>query len=263
MSDIEAVGKRSRGRPPTRTDDETRHLIAEAARHEFMAHGYAGASIDNVAKAAGVSKKTLYRLIPAKADLFKASVTDRIALFKLAVDEETSGRNFAERAGAAADRIWQSDFVGGDDRHPETGDRRIRPLSRTGGELLRRRDRGHPRGYRSLSFTPMRARIDRPRRPRRRRGHAARHDGDGAAARNDDRARRSPDCSRDRRTRADLCRFVSARLSEEPRRGEGRRRPSGLPEKANPPAGAPERSLAASGGGVRRLQTGCAIDREV
>jgi|HubBroStandDraft_6_1064221.scaffolds.fasta_scaffold428065_2 AcrR family transcriptional regulator len=95
MSDIEAVSKRSRGRPPTRTDDETRHLIAEAARHEFMAHGYAGACIDDVAKAAGVSKKTLYRLIPAKADLFKASVTDRIARFKLAVDEETSGRNFA------------------------------------------------------------------------------------------------------------------------------------------------------------------------
>jgi AcrR family transcriptional regulator len=35
-----------------------------------------------------VSKKTLYRLVPAKADLFKASVTDRIARFLLAVDEE-------------------------------------------------------------------------------------------------------------------------------------------------------------------------------
>jgi AcrR family transcriptional regulator len=91
MSDIEAVGKRSRGRPPTRTDDETRHLIAEAARREFMAHGYAGACMDDVAKGAGVSKKTLYRLIPAKADLFKVWVTDRIARFMLAVDEETAG----------------------------------------------------------------------------------------------------------------------------------------------------------------------------
>jgi AcrR family transcriptional regulator len=95
MSDIEAVNKRSRGRPPTRTDDETRHLIAEAARREFMAHGYAGASMEDVAKGAGVSKKTLYRLIPAKADLFKTSVTDRIARFRLAADEETSGRDFA------------------------------------------------------------------------------------------------------------------------------------------------------------------------
>jgi AcrR family transcriptional regulator len=90
MSDVEAIGKRPRGRPPTRSDAETRHLIAEAARREFMAHGYAGACIDDVARRAGVSKKTLYRLIPAKADLFKISVTDRIARFMLAVDEETA-----------------------------------------------------------------------------------------------------------------------------------------------------------------------------
>lgn len=90
MSAVEAVGKRSRGRPPTRTDDETRRLIAEAARREFMAHGYAGACMDDVAKGAGISKKTLYRLIPAKADLFKTSVIDRIARYILAVDEETA-----------------------------------------------------------------------------------------------------------------------------------------------------------------------------
>jgi AcrR family transcriptional regulator len=88
MSDIEAAVRRPRGRPPTRSDAETRHLIAEAARYEFTTHGYAGACIDDVAKRAGVSKKTLYRLVPAKADLFKASVTDRIARFMLAVDEE-------------------------------------------------------------------------------------------------------------------------------------------------------------------------------
>jgi AcrR family transcriptional regulator len=88
MTDVETVAKRPRWRPPTRTDAETRHLIAEAARREFTAHGYAGACMDDVARGAGVSKKTLYRLIPAKADLFKISVTDRIARFMLAVDEE-------------------------------------------------------------------------------------------------------------------------------------------------------------------------------
>jgi AcrR family transcriptional regulator len=88
MSAIETTRKRPRGRPPTRSDAETRHLIAEAARREFMAHGYAGACMDDVARGAGVSKKTLYRLIPAKADLFKTSVTDRIARFLLAADEE-------------------------------------------------------------------------------------------------------------------------------------------------------------------------------
>jgi AcrR family transcriptional regulator len=97
MSDIEAVS-RPRGRPPTRSDAETRHLIAEAARHEFTTHGYAGACIDDVAKRAGVSKKTLYRLVPAKADLFKTSVTDRIARFILAVDDEMIAAHDVEAA---------------------------------------------------------------------------------------------------------------------------------------------------------------------
>src|ERR1700735_121633 len=101
MSDIEAVS-RPRGRPPTRSDAETRHLIAEGARHEFTTHGYAGACIDDVAKGAGVSKKTLYRLIPAKADLFKTSVSDRIARFLLAVDKETIG---SLDLGAALERL--------------------------------------------------------------------------------------------------------------------------------------------------------------
>lgn len=91
MSQIEAVDKRPRGRPPTRTDEETRHLIADAARREFTLKGYAGTCMDDVAKGAGVSKKTLYRLVPAKADLFRASVTDRISRFLLAVDEHAIG----------------------------------------------------------------------------------------------------------------------------------------------------------------------------
>ncbi|HEY1943230.1 MAG TPA: TetR/AcrR family transcriptional regulator [Roseiarcus sp.] len=62
-------------------------MIAQAAVQEFLTHGYAGACIDDVAKGAGVSKKTLYRLIPTKADLFRASVTDRIARFMQDADE--------------------------------------------------------------------------------------------------------------------------------------------------------------------------------
>jgi AcrR family transcriptional regulator len=89
MSHAEVVAKRGRGRPPVRSDAETRHLIAEAARREFLAHGYAGACVDDIARNAGVSKKTLYRLIPAKTDLFQASVTDRIAQYMLAVDDRS------------------------------------------------------------------------------------------------------------------------------------------------------------------------------
>ena len=62
MSDIEAVNQASARTPSVRSDDETRHLIADAAQREFLAHGYVGACVDDIAKSAGVSKKTLYRL---------------------------------------------------------------------------------------------------------------------------------------------------------------------------------------------------------
>src|SRR5271168_4999702 len=88
---VEAATKRARGRPPVRSDDETRHLIADAAQREFLARGFVGACVDDIAKSAGVSKKTLYRLIPTKADLFRASITDRIDRFMLAIDDESLG----------------------------------------------------------------------------------------------------------------------------------------------------------------------------
>ena len=73
--------RRCRGRPQLRPDDETRQIIYEAARHEFAANGYAATSIETVARRAGVSTKTLYRLIPNKAALFEGMVSDRLDRF--------------------------------------------------------------------------------------------------------------------------------------------------------------------------------------
>jgi AcrR family transcriptional regulator len=73
--------RRGRGRPQMRSDEETRALILEAARHEFAHAGYAATSMENVARRGGVSTKTLYRLLPNKAALFEAMVTDRIENF--------------------------------------------------------------------------------------------------------------------------------------------------------------------------------------
>jgi AcrR family transcriptional regulator len=86
MRQIESEAPRSRGRPQIRPDEDTRRLILEAARHEFQTSGYAGACIGDVAQRAGVSTKTLYRLIPTKADLFKAVVTERITNFMADID---------------------------------------------------------------------------------------------------------------------------------------------------------------------------------
>src|SRR5579862_8479483 len=73
--------RRGRGRPQARCDEDTRALIFEAARTEFAGSGYAATSIDSVARRAGISTKTLYRLIPNKAALFEAMITDRIDTF--------------------------------------------------------------------------------------------------------------------------------------------------------------------------------------
>jgi AcrR family transcriptional regulator len=77
----EAAPQRGRGRPQVRSDEDTLALIFDAARHEFAASGYAATSMENVARRAAISTKTLYRLIPNKAALFEAMVTDRIDRF--------------------------------------------------------------------------------------------------------------------------------------------------------------------------------------
>jgi AcrR family transcriptional regulator len=73
--------RRSRGRPQARPDDETRAVLLDAARAEFAANGYAATGMEAVARRARVSTKTLYRLIPTKAALFEAMITDRLDRF--------------------------------------------------------------------------------------------------------------------------------------------------------------------------------------
>lgn len=83
--------RRTRGRPQIRSDDETRHMLVEAAAQEFKASGYAGTCMGSVAQRAGISTKTLYRLVPTKAELFTKVIADRIGQFMLNVDEEKLG----------------------------------------------------------------------------------------------------------------------------------------------------------------------------
>src|SRR5580700_1459877 len=73
-----AEARRGRGRPQARCDEETRAVVLEAAHHEFASCGYATTGMESVARRAGVSTKTLYRLIPTKAALFDGMVTDRL-----------------------------------------------------------------------------------------------------------------------------------------------------------------------------------------
>ena len=89
-----STAPRGRGRPQARTDDETRGVILETARHAFASGGYAATSMESVARSAGISTKTLYRLMPNKASLFEAMITDRIDRFasvvRLAASDDKS-----------------------------------------------------------------------------------------------------------------------------------------------------------------------------
>ena len=78
--------KRPRGRPQTRCDEDTRSVIVDAACCSFREGGYEATSITAIAQIAGVSTKTLYRLFPAKSDLFSAVVSARIDDFLLRLD---------------------------------------------------------------------------------------------------------------------------------------------------------------------------------
>jgi AcrR family transcriptional regulator len=90
--------RRCRGRPQVRPDEETRQVIYEAARHAFAANGYAATSMETIAGAAGVSTKTLYRLIPNKAAVFEGMVADRLDRFVSVVNLRAAADDDIEQA---------------------------------------------------------------------------------------------------------------------------------------------------------------------
>jgi len=94
--------RRCRGRPQIRPDDETRQIIYEAARHAFAAGGYAATGMETVARRAGVSTKTLYRLIPTKVALFEGMVSDRLDRFVSKVSLHAADHRNIEEALSAA-----------------------------------------------------------------------------------------------------------------------------------------------------------------
>jgi AcrR family transcriptional regulator len=97
-----STNRRCRGRPQLRPDDETRQIIYAAARHEFAANGYAATSTETVARRAGVSTKTLYRLIPNKAALFEEMVSNRLDRFLSEVNLHAADHTDIETALRAA-----------------------------------------------------------------------------------------------------------------------------------------------------------------
>src|SRR5215471_14931664 len=129
--------RRGRGRPQQRSDVETRTIIVEAARTEFAHSGYAATGMENVARRAGVSTKTLYRLFPNKAAVFEAMVTERIEAFvsvvKLRACDGQRCRGGADRGAAG---LRRSDARRRGDCAPARHPCRQRQVSRRCGDVL-------------------------------------------------------------------------------------------------------------------------------
>lgn len=68
--------KRRCGRPTTDVTEDLDQYLLEIAAGLFVQHGYAGTSIDQIARKACASKQTLYRRYPSKEALFIAVVTN-------------------------------------------------------------------------------------------------------------------------------------------------------------------------------------------
>ncbi|PQO41815.1 hypothetical protein C5Y96_00125 [Blastopirellula marina] len=62
------------GRPPVYTEQERCQRLLRAAEEVFTSTGYGAATMEEIAKSAGMSKKTLYAIYPDKEHLFAAMV---------------------------------------------------------------------------------------------------------------------------------------------------------------------------------------------
>jgi len=70
--------RRPRGRPNAKQLVELEARLIRVARQAFIAHGYGATSMNQVARAARLSKTTLYTRFPTKADLFRAIVDEQV-----------------------------------------------------------------------------------------------------------------------------------------------------------------------------------------
>src|SRR2546423_8736016 len=98
-------------RPTERTEArkaETRERIASAALDQLAEGGYASASVQAVARRAGVATGSVYRHFPSKADLFtevfrRASQRELDVMHEVA--QQDPERPATERLGAAAEAL--------------------------------------------------------------------------------------------------------------------------------------------------------------
>ena len=78
MTAVSCCGPRTRGRPKPISEDERRGRLIQAAEDVFIERGYGLATMDDVSRRAGMSKKTIYQLFATKQALFEALLAQYI-----------------------------------------------------------------------------------------------------------------------------------------------------------------------------------------
>lgn len=85
----EATERRGRGRPKVVPDAEQAASIARKARELFLEKGYGRTTMDDIVARCRISKSTLYRLFPNKAEVLGAVIDDhRQEMLALPVDDD-------------------------------------------------------------------------------------------------------------------------------------------------------------------------------
>ena len=70
-----------RARPRTRIQREKQDLILDAALDVFSVHGFRGATIDQIADAAGMSKPNLLYYFPRKEEIHKRLIAELLDMW--------------------------------------------------------------------------------------------------------------------------------------------------------------------------------------
>lgn len=97
-----------KGAPARRTrmaPTERRAMILSAAAAMFRSHGYAGASIDAIASAAGISGPGIYRYFAGKTEILLALLEGAVAQAMSAVDAAAASDDVLQNTDGLADLL--------------------------------------------------------------------------------------------------------------------------------------------------------------
>jgi len=99
------------GRPSLERAGEVEERILDAAKTVFLAHGFEGASVDEIAQTARAGKPTIYARFPSKAALFAAVIARHAARNTQYENLVPQGRTFRARLVSLGLTLIERAFV--------------------------------------------------------------------------------------------------------------------------------------------------------